>query len=182
RVRDIDLQHNRLTVRNSADEINRRLPLPENIQTRLHDHLEDLRLAHIRDIVNGTGSATLPPAVASRSPGVARNWGWQYLFPQRLEHERTGAPDHAPAKLIHHIDPQTLHRKFERAALEAGIYRRVTGHVLRNSFALQMIRQGLSVQQIERILGTRASKADDEARARSLPVPAGVATARGAAH
>lgn len=42
RVRGIDLQHNRLTVRDGADEVNRRLPLPENIQTRLQDHLEDL--------------------------------------------------------------------------------------------------------------------------------------------
>ncbi|HMB38740.1 MAG TPA: tyrosine-type recombinase/integrase [Wenzhouxiangellaceae bacterium] len=171
RVQDIDLIQNRLTVRDSAGKVTRRLPLPENIQTRLQEHLEDLRLAHIRDIVEGNGSATLPPVVAARSPNVARNWGWQYLFPQRLEHDRTGAPAHAPATIIHHVDPQTLHRKFERAALDASIYRRVTGHVLRNSFALHMIQRGVSVKRVERILGTRAVDAADEAEARSLPLP-----------
>jgi len=171
RVRDIDLAENRLTVRDSADKVTRRLPLPENIQTRLQEHLEDLKLTHIRDIVEGNGGATLPPLVATRSPNVARNWGWQYLFPQRLDHERAGAPAHTPTKVIHHVDPKTLHRKFERAALDASIYRRVTGHVLRNSFALHMVQRGVSVSRVERILGTRAVDAADEAEARSLPLP-----------
>jgi len=171
RVRDIDLAENRLTVRDSADKVTRRLPLPDNIQPRLQAHLEDLKLAHIRDIVEGNGVATLPPLVAARSPNVARNWGWQYIFPHRLEHERAGAADHAPSKLIHHVDPKTLHRKFERAALDATIYRRVTGHVLRNSFALHMIQRGVSVNRVERMLGTRSTDPSDETEARSLPLP-----------
>lgn len=171
RVRDIDLRENRLTVRDSADKVARRLPLPENIQTRLQEHLEDLKLAHIRDIVEGNSRATVPPLVAARSPNVGRNWGWQYLFPQRLDQDRPGAPGHAPAKVIHHVDPKTLHRKFERAALDASIYRRVTGHVLRNSFALHMIQRGVAVSRVERMLGTRAADAADEAEARSLPLP-----------
>lgn len=171
RVRDIDLQQNRLTVRDSADRINRRLPLPENIQVRLQEHLEDLKLRHIRDIVDGTARATLPPVIAARSPDVAHKWGWQYLFPQSPEHRRTDPPESAPARMIHHVDPQMLHRTFERAAQEANIYRRVTGHVLRNSFALHMVQQGLSVKHVERILGTRPAEAGDEDVARSLPIP-----------
>lgn len=171
RVRDIDLGENRLTVRDSADRIIRRLLLPENIQPRLQKHLEDLKLAHIREIVEGSDSATLPPLVAARTPNVARKWGWQYLFPKRADHERTGAPEHAASNLIHHVDPKTLHRKFERAALDASIYRRVTGHVLRNSFALHMVQRGVSVSRVERILGTRAADPADEAEARSLPLP-----------
>ena len=171
RVRDIDLGENRLTVRDSADKVTRRLPLPENIQTRLQDHLEDLKLSHIRDIVEGNAVATLPPLVAARSPNVARNWGRQYLFPQRLDQERAGTADHAASKVIHHVDPKTLHRKFERAALDATIYRRVTGHVLRNSFALHMVQRGVSVNRVERILGTRSAGPGDEAEARSLPLP-----------
>jgi len=171
RVRDIDLGQNRLTVRDSAGQVSRRLPLPENIHGPLQEHLEDLRLAHIRDIVGGNGRATLPPAVAARTPNVARNWGWQYLFPQHIEPENATGPEHERERVVHHMDPQTLHRKFERAALDASIYRRVTGHVLRNSFALHMIQQGLSVRRVERILGTRAPEADDEVNARSLPIP-----------
>lgn len=171
RVRDIDLVENALTVREGADNVNRRLPLPENIHIRLHEHLEDLRLAHIRDIVEGNGIATLPPLVAARSPNLARNWGWQYLLPQRLDGAQGDARAHRPAQVIHHVDPQTLHRKFERAALDAGIYRRVTGHMLRNSFALHMIQRGLSVEHTERILGTRSADTSEAFEALSLPLP-----------
>ena len=182
RVRDIDLKQNRLTVNDNAGHISRRLPLPENIHRALQEHLEDLRLAHIRDIVEGGGRATLPPAVAERAPNIARNWGWQYLFPQRLEPESENTPEHERKRVIHHMDPQTLHRKFEHAALEASIYRRVTGHVLRNSFALHMLQQGLSVRRVERILGTRAAEADDEVNARSLPIPSDTASTRVSYH
>lgn len=171
RVRDIDLEQDRLTVRDSADQISRRLPLPENIQYRLNEHLEGLRLAHIRAIVEGGGQATLPPPVAAREPNLARKWGWQYLFPERLEPVGAGAPEDTHKRVVHHMDPRTLHRWFERAAVDANIYRRVTGHVLRNSFALHMIQNGLSVQRVERILGTRAAEAGDETNARSLPIP-----------
>jgi len=181
RVRDIDLKHNRLTVHDNAGQVSRRLPLPDNIHGRLQEHLEDLRLAHIRDIVDGNGCATLPPAVAASTPNVARNWGWQYLFPQRPEPEDAGSNEQRK-RVIHHVDPQTLHRNFERAALEASIYRRVTGHVLRNSFALHMIQQGLSVRRVERILGTRAAEAGDEANARSLPIPGNPASSRVSYH
>src|SRR6056297_2323946 len=122
--------------------------------------------------------------VAARSPNVARNWGWQYIFPQRMDQVQADLPDRSQSKLIHHVDPQTLHRKFERAALDASIYRRVTGHVLRNSFALHMIQRGLSVSRVERILGSRAGQSStlDDEEASSLPLPADDAGSRVSFH
>lgn len=178
RVRDVDLQANRLIVREGSDRVLRRLALPDNTEAPLQEHLEDLKLVHIRDIVEGNGCATLPPAVAARSPNVASSWSWQYLFPQRVGHQSTGAPhrqpDSRPTRVIHHLDPQSLHRKFERAAMDAGIYRRVTGHVLRNSFALHMIEQGVSVKRVERMLGTNTDgpSETDDSEACSLRIPA----------
>ncbi|MDT8409709.1 MAG: tyrosine-type recombinase/integrase, partial [Wenzhouxiangellaceae bacterium] len=169
RVRDIDLEGSKLLVRDSADQIKRSLPLPENIQGRLLDHLEELKLMHIRDIVDGAGQATLPPVVSARQPAVARKWAWQYLFPQRS----AAAGAHQSAQSVHHVDPQTVHRQIERAALDARIYRRVTGHVLRNSFALHMIQQGTPIESVERMLGTRKPESEDlEIAASSLQIPA----------
>lgn len=151
RVRDIDVASNQLLVRSADDRILRRLPLPDNIRPRLEEHIEVLKLDHIRDIVEGAGRATLPPVIAARQPNVGRNWGWQYLFPikqPKQEHDD-------PGQTIHHVDPQSLHRQIERAAVDANIYRRVTGHVLRNSFAIHMIQQGIPVKRVEQILGTR---------------------------
>ena len=172
RVRDVDLEADELLVRDAGGRTMRRLRLPANTQQRLQDHLENLRLMHIRDIVEGNGAATLPPPVAARDPTAARAWGWQYLFPQEAKQHRTSwqAPD--GTQPIHHVEPQTFHRLFERGALEANIYRRVTGHVLRNSFALHMIRRGEPVEQVERMLGTRSDESCNETAWQSLGIPA----------
>jgi len=182
RVRDVDLKNNRLTICDGAGQISRSLALPENIQGPLQEHLEDLKLNHIRDIVEGNGRASLPPLIEAREPRLARNWGWQYLFPQRLERAEGSGETRDRKRVIHHLDPQVLHRKFERAAIDASIYRRVTGHVLRNSFALHMVQQGLPVKQVERMLGTREPGPDDGTTARSLPVPTNTGDGRTSLH
>ena len=171
RVRDVDLEADELLVRDAGGNTVRRLRLPAHSQQRMQDHLENLKLMHIRDIVEGSGAVTLPPPVAARTPNAARSWGWQYLFPQRLEEQRTSWQAPEGRQPIHHVDPQTFHRLFERGALEANIYRRVTGHVLRNSFALHMIQRGVPVKRVERMLGTRADESGDDSAWQSLEIP-----------
>ncbi|MCA1777832.1 MAG: tyrosine-type recombinase/integrase [Xanthomonadaceae bacterium] len=159
RTRDIDLDAGELLVRDGTDRVRRRLKLPENLPGPLAERLNALRQAHLNDIAKGCAHATLPPPIAMRKPGIGKQWGWQYLFPKRLVVDEPSVgghdPDSHPTRAIHHQDPQTLHRKIERAAIEANIYRRVTGHVLRNSFALHMVEQGVPVARVEQMLGTR---------------------------
>jgi integrase len=162
RVRDLDLEAGRLAIRESSDHVQRSLSIPRELLPKIQAHIDDLRRTHIAEIGQGGGEATLPPAIAARQPNAARSWGWQYLFPERRGNER---------KAIHHMDPQQLHQRFERAATEARIYRRVTGHVLRNSFALHMIQRGVPVRRVEQILGTTR----DECVESMTAVDAGIA-------
>lgn len=162
RIRDLDLEAGRLAVRDTADHVQRSLLIPRELLPKINAHLEFLRRIHIAEIGQGGGEATLPPTIAARQPNAARSWGWQYLFPERRGNER---------KAIHHMDPQQLHQRFERAATEARIYRRVTGHVLRNSFAMHMIQRGVPVRRVEQLLGTSREELDDS----MPPFNAGVA-------
>ena len=95
---------------------------------------------------------------------MARRFSWQYLFPAPIppgEARRTG-------ESIHHMEPNRVHQKLASAALEAGIYRRVNGHVLRSSFALRMLQKGVPVREVERMLGAARATAAD---ARGAPLP-----------
>jgi len=165
RVRDIDLDCGELLVRDGTDRVRRRLKLPKNVLGPLADRLEGLKQAHLHDIAEGWAHATLPPPVAMRKPGIGKQWAWQYLFPKRaaaddpIDDGPVGSSH--PARAIHHQDPQTMHRKIARAAIEANIYRRVTGHVLRNSFALHMVQQGVPLERVEQMLGTRRADAEE---------------------
>lgn len=172
RVRDVDLQAGTLSVRNGQDLVTRVLSIPDNTQQPLSDHLETLRSQHIRDIVEGHGCATLPPAIGQEHPEFARKWHWQYLFVKRLERP-TRRDESSPRIVLHHADPNTLHEHFEHAAVSAGIYRRVTGHVLRNTFAAHMLKRGVSIKRLERLLGSLNSEEveDNREQPSSLAIP-----------
>lgn len=146
RVRDIDPQRRRVTVRSNEDRVLRELALPDAVLKPLDERLKHLRQIHIRDVGNGGGLATLPPGEHPAERG--RQWGWQYLFPRAIDGPavQAGTP-------THHVDPVLIHRHIEQAANTAGIHRRVTGHVLRNSHAVHMIEQGVPIQRVERLLG-----------------------------
>ena len=146
RVRDLDLAERRIHVRDAEDRIVRDAGLPEAVVPVLQAHLETLRARHIAAVSEGRGAATLPPTIAREQPGLGRKWAWQYVFPESAE-PKAGAAEH-------HEDAARIHRHFERAAQEADIHRRVTGHVLRNSYAIHLIQQGVPVRRVEQLLGT----------------------------
>lgn len=148
RVRDVDPGERRLIVRDTEDRERRRLILPAAVAHALTQRLDGLRQAHTRDIGNGSGAVTLPPDIARERRGAELEWGWQYLFPQGLEQ-----PGRAATSAIHHLETAPMHRAFERAARSAGIHRRVTGHLLRNSYAVHLIQRGAPVRLVERLLG-----------------------------
>ncbi|MDX1625160.1 MAG: tyrosine-type recombinase/integrase [Wenzhouxiangellaceae bacterium] len=166
RVRDVDLDDDVLHVRDESGEIQRSVRIPPHLRDRLATHLEELRLAHIRDIIEGSGRVRLPRAVAEREPKLARNWHWQFLFPN-LRTDASSPEEDRPDGLIDHVEPARIHRLIERAARESNIYRRVSGHVLRNSFALHMLEKGVPVRRLERILG--AGRSPDEKDTEVIP-------------
>lgn len=146
RVRDLDLTEGRIQVRDAEDRIQREVGLPDAVVPVLKAHLDSLRARHIAAVGDGRGMVTLPPTIAREQPGLARKWAWQYLFPE-TDPRKPGAAEH-------HDDAARMHRHFERAAQEARIHRRVTGHVLRNSYAIHLIQQGVPVRRVEQLLGT----------------------------
>jgi len=151
RIRDVDPEQRQLIVRDPSGAALRELRLPAAVARTLAVRFDELRQLHIIDIGNGGGAVTLPPEIAARRPATVHAWRWQYLFPARPGAARFGAD--AERRPIHHIEPARFHRAIEQAAHAAGIRRRVTGHVLRNSYAVHLMQRGVPVPQVEALLG-----------------------------
>ena len=81
RVKDLDLERHELTVRAGKGAKDRVTMLPDALTVPIREHLERVRVLHMRDLARGRGQAPLPSAVAGKYPRAAWDWPWQFVFP-----------------------------------------------------------------------------------------------------
>ena len=151
RVKDVDFSYHQILVRDGKGGKDRVTMLPEAIVQPLHVHLGKVNLLHRRDIAEGYGEVWLPDALSRKYPRAAYEWGWQFIFPSK---NRSADPATGVTRR-HHVYPDTLHRTVKRAAREAGIYKPVSSHTLRHSFATHLLQRGYDIRTVQELLGHR---------------------------
>lgn len=151
RVQDLDFDRFELTVRAGKGDRDRRTTLPATLVEPLREHLARVRELHAADLAAGRGDVALPHALATKLPGAARDWAWQWVFPApKLSTDpRTGRAAR------HHVYPERIQRAVRAAAQRAGIAKRVTCHTLRHSFATHLLEAGYDIRTVQELLGHR---------------------------
>nr|WP_158966088.1 tyrosine-type recombinase/integrase [Paraglaciecola sp. L3A3] len=82
-----------------------------------------------KDIDDGYGLSSLPPALIRKYGKAATNLSWQYIFPSttRCVHPYDGYV------CRHHLHQTGFRKALKKAVQEAGILKRVTSHTFRHS-------------------------------------------------
>jgi integron integrase len=150
RVKDVDFGMGELAIRRAKGGKDRVTMLPAAVVPDLKVHLERVRQVHRRDLADGGGAVALPGAYERKSPGAAREWRWQFVFPAG---RRYLAPDGRPWR--HHLHESVVQRAVRSAAAEAGVTKRVTCHSLRHSFATHLLQDGYDIRTVQELLGHR---------------------------
>jgi integron integrase len=149
RIKDVDLEQRCITVRSGKGDKDRLTVLPARLVEPLKRHLRDVRRQHQDDLADGWGAVELPHALERKYPNAAREWGWQWLFPQ----SRRWRDPRQAIEGRHHLDPSLVQRAVRAAVQAAGITKPATCHTFRHSFATHLLEQGADIRTIQELLG-----------------------------
>jgi integron integrase len=149
RVKDVDLEQRCITVHCGKGDKDRRTVLPLSLVEPLQRHLQGVRGVHRADLAAGWGAVELPHALERKYRNAAREWAWQWLFPQ----SRRWRNPRQSLEGRHHLDPSLVQRAVRAAVQLAGISKPATCNTFRHSFATHLLEQGAYIRTIQELLG-----------------------------
>jgi len=149
RVKDVDLEHRQLLVRNGKGAKDRVTVLADGAVDALRSQVERALERHRAELAHGRGEVWIWPALERKYHGLARDQGWQFVFPASglwLD------PD-SNRLLQLHVHESVIQKAVRAAAIGCGITKPVGCHTLRHSFATHLLESGADIRTVQELLG-----------------------------
>ncbi len=148
RIKDIDLSANRVIVRGAKGGKDRVISLPLGLRDAMGRQIAAARVVHARAVSQGI-PVKLPDQLGTKYPsyGFAFPWFWLFPAPTNCPDPRTGKP------VWWRCHEAAIQGAVRRAAQAAGIPGTLTPHHLRHAFATHAVDAGVSVRDVQAVMG-----------------------------
>lgn len=150
RVKDVDFCNELVIVRNSKGDKDRTVRLPPQLIGMLQRQIAEAEMLWQHDErVNGGARVPLPYALTRKYPKAESDFAWYWVFPS---HQLSACPE---TKRIgrFHICGNNLNKVFVVAARKVRIFKKISCHTFRHSFATHHINSGTDLPTLAALLG-----------------------------
>jgi integron integrase len=152
RVKDVDLEQEIITVRAGKGDKDRFVPLAHTAAEPLRAHLREVRRIYESDRRAQVAGVWLPEGLARKYPKAGEEWPWFWVWPD----EHASWDPRGAVRRRHHVSDRLYQMRIKEAARRAGLNKRVTPHVLRHSFASQLLDRGTDIRTVQELLGHKS--------------------------
>ena len=149
RVKDVDLEQEILTVRSGKGDRDRLVPLAHAVVEPLRRHFGEIRAIYDVDRREGVAGVSLPEGLDRKYPKAGEEWPWFWVWPE----DQLSLDPRSGLERRHHVSDRSFQMRIKTASQRAGLNKRVTPHVLRHSFASQMLDAGYDIRTVQELLG-----------------------------
>jgi integron integrase len=151
RIKDIDFDHQAITIRQAKGAKDRYTCLPVSLIEPLKAHIAKVRQVWMADVSNDKPGVFMPPALERKLKSQGKEWPWFWVFPS----QKLSLDPRSGIFRRHHVYDQSFSRALKLAARDAGINKRAISHAFRHSFATHMIEAGYDIRTVQELLGHR---------------------------